>query len=289
MPQPAPLKCLKRDCDWITPQCPQWDQMMRLMEGHLWAEHPGDTPPPSLHAAPGGGATAKTEKLPRPTLDEDISEADFNFFQSEWQRYKRSTKLTGQDIVDQLWACMTPSLKRQCHDHGASLDTTSEDHLLELLRVYCIRGTNKLCNVVDFLNLKQEEDETVAKFISRVRGQALTCNFKMKCTKEGCTQEVSYADKMSSHIIVRGLYNLDIQEDVLKLAATTEDDLDLKKITETALAGETGSRSRKLLNDEEDAGLHQLSSHRKQQRSGGANMNPHESNTFYFKPHRPLV
>ena len=85
MPQPAPLKCLKRDCDWITPQCPQWDQMMRLMEGHLWAEHPGDTPPPSLHATPGGGATAKTEKLPRPTLEEDITEADFNFFQSEWQ------------------------------------------------------------------------------------------------------------------------------------------------------------------------------------------------------------
>ena len=81
---------------------------------------------------------------------------------------------------------------------------------------------------------------------------------------------VSYADKLSSHIIVRGLYNLDIQEDILKLAATTEDDLDLKKITETALAAETGGRSRKLLNDEEDAGLHQLSTHKKQQRSGGA-------------------
>ena len=274
MAPPAPLKCLKRDCDWITPQCPNWDQMSRLMDVHIHMEHPGDTPAPSLQAAAGAGTGVKSEKLPRPTLEEEISESDWNFFTSKWRRYKRATKLSGQDVVDQLWACMSEGLERQCHDHGASADTTTEEQLLELMKAFALRGVNKLCNVVDYLNLKQEENESITKFISRVRGQALTCDFKVKCTKEGCSEVVSYADKLSSHIIVRGLYNLDIQEDVLKLAATTEDDLDLKKITETALAAETGSRSRKLLNDEEDAGLHKLSAFKKQQRSGGAIVDP---------------
>ena len=240
MAPPAPLKCLKRDCDWITPQCPNWDQMSRLMDVHIHMEHPGDTPAPSLQAAAGAGTGVKSEKLPRPTLEEEISESDWNFFTSKWRRYKRATKLSGQDVVDQLWACMSEGLERQCHDHGASADTTTEEQLLELMKAFALRGVNKLCNVVDYLNLKQEENESITKFISRVRGQALTCDFKVKCTKEGCSEVVSYADKLSSHIIVRGLYNLDIQEDILKLAATTEDDLDLKKITEPALLNKLG-------------------------------------------------
>ena len=273
MTPPAPMKCLKTGCEWHTPQnCPTWANQIELMKIHTNVEHPQAVP--VAGASAGAGSGVKSEKLPRPTLEEEISESDWNFFNSKWRRYKRVTKLEGQDVVDQLWACMSEGLERQCHDHGASADTTTEEQLLELMKAFALRGVNKLCNVVDYLNLKQEENESITKFISRVRGQALTCDFKVKCTKEGCSEVVSYADKLSSHIIVRGLYNLDIQEDVLKLAATTEDDLDLKKITETALAAETGSRSRKLLNDEEDAGLHKLSAFKKQQRSGGAIVDP---------------
>ena len=63
MAPPAPLKCLKRDCDWITPQCPNWDQMSRLMDVHIHMEHPGDTPAPSLQAAAGAGTGVKSGKL----------------------------------------------------------------------------------------------------------------------------------------------------------------------------------------------------------------------------------
>ena len=275
MTPPAPMKCLKTGCEWHTPQnCPTWANQIELLKIHTNVEHPQAVPVAGASAGAGAGTGVKSEKLPRPTLEEEISESDWNFFNSKWRRYKRATKLEGQDVVDQLWACMSDGLERQCHDHGASADTTTEQQLLDLMRAFSLRGVNKLCNVVDYLNLKQEENESITKFISRVRGQALTCDFKVKCTKEGCNEVVSYADKLSSHIIVRGLYNLDIQEDVLKLAATTEDDLDLKKITETALAAETGCRSRKLLNEEEDAGLHKLSAFKKQQRSAGANVDP---------------
>ena len=40
-------------------------------------------------------------------------------------------------------------------------------------------------------------------------------NFQVKCTAAGCNTQVSYSDQLSSHVIVRGLENADIQEKVL--------------------------------------------------------------------------
>ena len=97
MPAPTPLKCLKSGCDFTTPQCPTWEPMMELLRMHVNLEHPSETPPPP---AAGAGASAKVEKLPRPKLEEDISDSDWNYFCAEWARYKRSVKLSGQDIVD---------------------------------------------------------------------------------------------------------------------------------------------------------------------------------------------
>ena len=273
MAPPIPLKCLKSGCDFTTPQCPTWEPMMELLRMHVNLEHPSETPPPP---AAGAGASTKVEKLPRPKLEEDITDSDWNYFCAEWARYKRSVKLAGQDIVDQLWATMSPDLKRQCHDHGASTENTTEDQLLPLMKAFATRGQNKLCNIVHFLNLKQEEGEPIAKFISRVRGEAKTCEFKIKCSKVGCSQENSYADKLSAHVVVRGLNDPDIQEDVLKLAATSEVDLTLQKITEVTVAQETGARSRRLLN--EDLEFNKLSQHQKQKRNASGNSNDLLSN-----------
>ena len=273
MAPPIPLKCLKSGCDFTTPQCPTWEPMMELLRMHVNLEHPSETPPPP---AAGAGASTKVEKLPRPKLEEDITDSDWNYFCAEWARYKRSVKLAGQDIVDQLWATMSPDLKRQCHDHGASTENTTEDQLLPLMKAFATRGQNKLCNIVHFLNLKQEEGEPIAKFISRVRGEAKTCEFKIKCSKVGCSQENSYADKLSAHVVVRGLNDPEIQEDVLKLAATSEVDLTLQKITEVTVAQETGARSRRLLN--EDLEFNKLSQHQKQKRNASGNSNDLLSN-----------
>ena len=191
---------------------------------------------------------------------------------SQWERYKRSTKLVGQDSIDQLWACASDELSRQCHDAGANQDTTEKD-LLDLLKQCSSRAQNKLVNVVEFLNLSQEGEEPVGKFISRVKGQAKVCDFTVKCTKEGCTTVVSYSDQLCSHVIVRGLEDSDIQERVLALAAT-EENLDLKKITEFIHAQETGARSRKLLSG--DTSLNKLSQYKQEQRG--------RSNTLPEKP-----
>ena len=73
MAPPTPLKCLKSGCDWVTPQCPTWDPMMELMRIHVNLEHLSETPPPPVA---GASASAKMEKIRRPTLEEDITETD---------------------------------------------------------------------------------------------------------------------------------------------------------------------------------------------------------------------
>ena len=104
-------------------------------------------------ARPSWGWQQAGETL-RPTLEAGISDADWSFFVSQWERYKRSTKIMGQDAIDQLWSCASEELSRQCHDAGVSKDTTEKD-LLAMLRLCSIRAQNKLVNVVEFLNSSQ--------------------------------------------------------------------------------------------------------------------------------------
>ena len=67
-----------------------------------------------------------------------------------------------------------------------------------------------------------------------MKGQAKVCKFIVTCPAEECGQEVSYSDKLCSHVIVKGITDMEIQEQVLTLAAM-EQDLTLKRITEFML------------------------------------------------------
>ena len=271
MTPPSPLVCAAAGCEYSTPPTvPNWEQLIKVMDLHVR----------QAHSAGQQGPGSKQEKLPRPTLEAGISDADWNFFVSQWERYKRSTKITGQNAIDQLWACASEELSRQCHDAGVTKDTSEKD-LLDMFRLCSIRAQNKLVNVVEFLNSSQNVEEPIAKFISRVRGQSKVCDFTVKCTKEGCNTMISYSDQLCAHVIVRGLEDPDIQERVLALAAT-EENLDLKKITEFVYAQETGARSRKLLSGE--TSLNKISQYREERRSRSNTLpeKPDLKNTCYY-------
>ena len=248
---------------------PTWELVIRVMDQHILAAH-GVTGQQGQGQGQGGGS--RQERLPRPTLDTGITEADWTFFESQWDRYKRSTRLEGQDATDQLWACASDELSRQAHDAGANKDTSEAD-LIALLKLCSIRAQNRLVNIVEFLNIAQEPAEPVAKFVSRVKGQAKVCDFTVKCPGDECDKIVSYSEQLVSHVIVQGLEDSEIQERVLAIAAT-EENLDLKRISEFIYAQETGRESRKLLSA--DGGLNKLSQYQQEKR-GRSNTLP--SNT----------
>ena len=95
-----------------------------------------------------------------------------------------------------------------------------------------------------------------------MKGQAKVCKFIVTCPAEECGQEVSYSDKLCSHVIVKGIADTEIQERVLALAPT-EQDLTLKRITEFLYDQDTGCESRKLLS--RAGSLNKLSHHKMQQ------------------------
>ena len=109
MTPPPPLPCSAEGCWWITPpNVPTWELIATLMGQHTQAAHPA--------SRQGDNSGGKQERLPRPTLDTGITEADWAFFESQWERYKRSTRLLDKDAIDQLWACASEELGRQCHE-----------------------------------------------------------------------------------------------------------------------------------------------------------------------------
>ena len=124
-----------------------------------------------------------------------------------------------------------------------------------------VRSQNTLVNVVKFLEMSQQQDESAGNFTARLKGQASVCNFLVKCTAVNCQQNVNYADQMVKHQLVRGLYDSSIQEQILAHGADNEG-LDLTQTLKFLEAKEAGRRSSNLLT--EAAGLHKMSEFQKQ-------------------------
>ena len=234
---PPPSKdCPVPGCDYKTAAAiPTYELVYKDLEIHTKYGHPVNTP------GSASSSSSRAEKLPRPELKEGSTESDYIFFTDAWERYKRSTGLSGQATVDQLWACCSPELSRCVYDSGVT-SSSDETTLLNAMKKLAVRAQNTLVNVVNFLALGQDSDENSTSFSARLRGKAAICNFIVQCKETSCKKDVSYADKMIAHQLVKGLSDGEIQEQVMALAAETPD-LDLATIQKFVEAKETGRRS----------------------------------------------
>ena len=233
------MQCSAPGCEFKTPDgIPTYDQCLQSLSLHATLAHPQ---PITVQQA---AAASKPNKLKRPAVSDGITEADWVWFEDRWARYKESTGLEGANVVNQLWDCASEDLARRCYEAGPSKDITEKD-LLARMKKLAIKAQNKLVNIVEFLSMTQDNDEPVAMFLSRLKGQASVCDFTVKCSENAAIVH-SYADNMVAHQLVRGLEDITQQEKVLALAAT-EKDLTLKTISEFVEAQETGLRSSKIL------------------------------------------
>ena len=240
---PLPQVCPVPDCDYRTPNTlPTYEMVYKDLDLHTRYGHPEVQQPSATPQAGGGaGGGPKPDKLPRPTIGEGASQSDWMYFKNGWDRYKRYTHLEGQTAVDQLWACASDELTRSVYDSGVS-DNCTEADLLQSMRKLAVRAQNTLVNVVTFLGMSQDSEETAGSFAARLRGQGAICDFSIKCTSTTCQKENSYMDNIISHQLVRGLADTEIQEQVLSHAATTTG-LNLASIAKFIEAKETGKRS----------------------------------------------
>ena len=236
MAPPPPMQCSAAGCEFKTPEgIPTYDQCLQSLSLHATLAHP--QPILQQAAAAAAAPASKPDKLKRPTVSDGITEADWVWFEDKWTRYKKSTGLEGENIINQLWDCATEELARRCYESGPTKDIT-EDELLARMKRLSIKAQNKLVNIVEFLSMTQDNDEPVAMFLSRLKGQASVCDFTVKCPENDAIVH-SYADNMVAHQLVRGLEDITQQEKVLALAAT-EKNLTLKTISEFVEAQGSG-------------------------------------------------
>ena len=240
---PQPKSCYIPGCDYLTTQgIPTYEMLMRDLENHIRYVHT-DLQPVQTAVVHG----PKPDRLPRPTIGEGVTESDWMHFTDKWNRYKRST-LSGaspQHISDQLWACCDSELETSVYKTGVNSES-NEVTLLAAMRKLSVRAQNALVNVVKFLDMAQEQEETAGGFTARLKGQASICNFLIKCSSDTCNHETNYSDQMVCHQLVRGLADPTIQEQMLAHGADNKD-LDLAKSLKFVEAKEAGKRSSNLL------------------------------------------
>ena len=73
----------------------------------------------------------KAEKAKRPEITADVSDEDWSYFSSRWTQYKKTTGLTGEDIMTQLLECCNEQLRRDHHrTFSGATESNDEDKLL---------------------------------------------------------------------------------------------------------------------------------------------------------------
>ena len=152
------------------------DSVIEDLKLHVMMAHPNGL---STISSKADKCEAKPDRFPRPEINEQASDTEWQFFLASWETYKRATQLSGQNACDQLWYCPGDSLKKKILDAGIR-PTNSESESLEGIKKLCVKAHNNMVNVMTFQNLYQKKNESVNQFAARLNGAANTCEVRSR-------------------------------------------------------------------------------------------------------------
>ena len=164
---PVDVKCPVDSCEY-RPNVSDATLAATLLTIHAQSQHVA-MPAPS-HAA---GATAKVEKISRPTVDEGISLEDWLYFEQRWQEYKDATRVAGLDLIYQLLDCCNPDglRKNLVRVHRDTLASCNEYELLANIKKLAVRTENAMVARDILSNMRQDRDEPVRAYSARLKGR----------------------------------------------------------------------------------------------------------------------
>ena len=247
MPDPAlpmPLDCLKTGCHWKTPaHCPDWDKMMQMLAIHAATEHGVTNAPP---AAP--QANTKLERLPRPSFDLDMSQAEWLFTLSQWRAYISQSMVSEAVKVQQLKAACEGRLLRRVYDAGDFETLNTEALLLAQMKKIAVRVVHKTLHLQNMWAMTQGPEATICAYCSRLVGTAELCDLSVTCSLATCTQKTSYRDQVVMQAMLRGMHDKDIRTRVLSRTQNSEL-TELTDVVNYIAAEEASSASFSALSD----------------------------------------
>ena len=209
MSPPQPIECSDGSCSYSTPaNIPTYDLIIKTLELYVKTVHQVATVSDPL--------PTKTEKPKRPTITTGLSESEWSFFLSKWSRYVRQSKVTGQQLLDELWTCMDTELEKLAF--ADNLSATDSDSLLQCIKTLAVTTLHPSIHVVNLHQMRQNNDEPTKAFSARVRSVAANCNLEKKCTGPTCTEMVSYIEETCYHVVMAGLNDQDMKDRALTQA-----------------------------------------------------------------------
>ena len=207
MTPPIPMDCSNPDCEYSTPgNIPSFELILKALELHVR----------TAHSEYSGKASNKVEKLKRPIITVNMSESDWTFYEHKWTRYRRQAALTGQNLLDELWACLDGEIERLAFQAGIA--STDASDLMKQIKALAVTSIHPSMHVVALHQLKQHEGESAKAFCARVRGTAVNCNLEKTGTRNTCDEKISFLEETCYHVAMTGLIHEDLKEKVLTQA-----------------------------------------------------------------------
>ena len=171
----------------------------------------------------------------------------------EWARYKRSTELSGQLLLDQLHGCCsTPLRLDMASEVGDELDNMQEDRLLKTMRRMAVKETNPMVHRNKLRSMLQGETERYRNYVSRLKEASIDCLYNVSCGDHDEEKVVSYREEMVRDQAIYGMYDKDIQAKILAKGSKL---LGLEAVVTQAEAEEQAKVTQSKLGRGSDEGL----------------------------------
>lgn len=203
MPNPPQQDCSSPGCDYCTPaNVPTWEIVRDMLKMHVQAAHSNVQ------------ATIRPKPAPvsRPLIDLGSSEHDWRFFTAEFDRYKRTTGVTGTSVLDEIWHCQAKPLRSLMQAEASITELNTEELLLAKIKSLAVVTLHSAVHLVELRNLQQGVQEPIRKFVARAKNIATSCNLTKKCTNAACDTDVSFLDETVFGVVLAGIRESSIQQ-----------------------------------------------------------------------------
>ena len=230
------ISCQVEGCKYSTQDIVSEQLLSQLLRDHR----------EDVHASLNADRVAKqtrAEKLRRPSVSLGCSREEWMYFKSRWMSYKGLANLNGDNIVAHLLECCEEDLRKDLFRTYGIIEEKTENEALDAIYTQAVRTENTVVARVSHIQMKQDRDEPVRKYVSRLKGQAGTCNYTLNYTYTcDCKKvvDISYSDDMVRNVLASGLENMDIQADLL---GDTNQNMTLSEMVTFIEAKETGKTS----------------------------------------------
>ena len=152
-------------------------------------------------------------KIPRPLLNLDANQVEFDQFVFEWKTYRSHYNIPPNEFASHLFYCGNDEVRKRIRIEDPSFTTSnerSESQLIDVLKGIVLSKISKIVHIKQFYCLVQSSAESCNDYLAKLQSKASCCGFLCThCGKEGSM------DRVKEQFII-GLANKAIQTALLK-------------------------------------------------------------------------